>query len=84
MQHGGKFIDLKNFFIMCYIFYDELLRIMSKGRVNWGGGTFLKRKIWPFLKRKCPFLDYKMYSILDKYVRQRLVVIWKHKIGHES
>jgi ribosomal protein S18 len=45
---------------------------------------FEKRKIWPFLKRKCLFLDYKMYSILDKYVRQRLLVIWKRKIGHKS
>jgi hypothetical protein len=39
MQHGGKFIDLKNFFMMCYIFDDELLRVMAKGRENEGGGT---------------------------------------------
>jgi hypothetical protein len=38
MQHGGKFIDLKNFFMMCYIVDDELLRIMDKGRENEGGG----------------------------------------------
>jgi hypothetical protein len=53
MQHGGKFIDLKNFFMMCYISDDELLRIMTKGRVNEPGGgggvwvgdpTFLKRE----------------------------------------
>ena len=93
MQHGGKFIDLKNFFMMCYIFDDELLRVMAKVSENEGGGGshwgpvthfFEKRKIWPFLKRKCLFLDYKMYSILDRYVRQRLLVIWKRKIGHES
>jgi hypothetical protein len=46
MQHGGKFIDLKNFFMMCYIVDDELLRIMDKGRENGGeGGGPLDR--WP-------------------------------------
>ena len=83
MQHGGKFIDLKNFFDV--LFDDELLLIMANGREGGGGLHFFeKRKIWPFLKQMCPFLDYKMYSILDKYVGQRLLVIWKHKIGHES
>jgi hypothetical protein len=38
MQHGGKFIDLKNLFMMCYIFDDELLRVMAKGCENEGGG----------------------------------------------
>jgi hypothetical protein len=67
MQHGSKFIDLKNFFMMCYIFDDELLRIMAKGRVNGGGGggakgagdpTFWKIEKFGFFSNEsaCPFL----------------------------
>ena len=59
MQHGGKFIDLKNFFMMCYIVDDELLRIMEKGRENGGGGplgtggpTFLKIQKCGFFQTK--------------------------------
>jgi hypothetical protein len=55
---------------------------MAKGRENEGGGgggpwgpvtpLFWNEKNLLFFQTKVPsFLDYKMYSILDKYVRQR-------------
>ena len=59
MQHGGKFIDLKNFFMMCYIVDYELLRIMDKGRENGGGGPLDR---WPhfFEKTTCGFFQTKV------------------------